>query len=772
MKLPLSKSLRFRMPLVVLIGVIPLILVAILYASDRASRTIRQEAEENMALKAQLLAESVNRWDESNVLALRNLSKQPDMVSMNPQWQELVLTELIDTYEHFYLAMTTDLDGWNVARSDRHKPVYFGDRKWFLGAKQGNNVTYQTLIGRTTKRLALCLSTPIRQQYLEIVGVTVLCTDLEAIVQQIGRLQFGKTGYALLVNQSGIVLAHPNPEFISGKQLTDLSSYPPVKNILENGSAEFSFPDERGVQWFSYGTRLENGWAILVLQEEAELFKSKKEFQKLAFFIASVAVLGVSALTWLLANRLIQPITNLTDAATTISSGQLNRRVEIKRQDELGILAKSFNQMASQLKSLFEELEERIDRRTAQLKQAKETAEKAKEAAETANQAKDRFLANISHELRTPLNSILGYTKILKRDANLNPDQLHDLSIVQESGTHLLTLINDILDFSKTKAGKIELYPTNLHLPSFLDGVVGIVEMWSKEKGLELKCETENNLPTGIQADEKRLRQILINLLSNAIKFTSKGEVILKVSAIETIKGTSDSSLVQQKLCFEVSDTGVGMSPQELKKIFQPFEQVGDAQFRSAGTGLGLSISQQLVKVMGSQLKGKSKLGQGSTFWFDAVFAVVEVVLEVEEDRTAEILGYKGRQRQLLVVDDKEANRLLLVNILKPLGFEVLTAENGQRMLEIASLTEPDLILLDLFMPVKTGFVSAKELRQKPELKNIPIIVLSASSIPEQMSQYIDCEAYLSKPIDEEKLLALLEQYLHLEWIYQEVFTS
>ncbi|MGK7914932.1 MAG: MHYT domain-containing protein [Prochloraceae cyanobacterium] len=443
------------------------------------------------------------------------------------------------------------------------------------------------------------------------------------------------------------------------------------------------------------------------------------------------------------------------------------------QREALQQMAQKLQKSFTALERVNQELEKRVAARTAQLKKAKEATEKrnvqlkkAKEIAEAANQAKDRFLANISHELRTPLNSILGYARILQRDTNLNPSQLKNLSIVQYSGTHLLTLINDILDFSKTKAGKIELYPTNLHLPSFLDGILDLVRMWSQEKGLELKYETENDLPTGIEADEKRLRQVLINLLSNGIKFTSEGEVTLKISLMETITGATTSSLVQQKLRFEVRDTGMGMSPQELEKIFQPFEQVGDIQSRAAGTGLGLSLSQQLVELMGGELRVKSKLGAGSTFWFDVVFPVVEVILEAEEDRPGELLGYKGKRRKLLVVDDKEENRELLVKILKPIGFEVETATNGEQMLSMAFSIRPDLILLDLFMPVKTGFTSSKELHQRPELRNIPIIVVSASSITEEMRQYLECEAYISKPIDEEKLLALLQEYLHLEWIY------
>ena len=277
MKISLLRSLRFRMPLVVLTGIIPLILIAIFYASDRGTKQIRQEAKENMALKADLLAESVNRWDELNALAVTNLSKQPDIVSMDRDKQELILTRTIDTYNHFYLAMTIGLDGWNVARSNERKTVYFGDRDWFLGAKAGNDLTYETLIGRTTKRLALCLSVPIRNEPIEILGVTVACTDLEDIVKQVGELKFGNTGYAFIVNQDGTLLAHPDRELISGPELLDFSDYEPVKNMVNEGNRQYSFIDDRGISMVSYYSPLKNGWGLVAVQEKAEFLQNERD---------------------------------------------------------------------------------------------------------------------------------------------------------------------------------------------------------------------------------------------------------------------------------------------------------------------------------------------------------------------------------------------------------------------------------------------------------------------------------------------------------------
>ncbi|MGK7914070.1 MAG: ATP-binding protein, partial [Prochloraceae cyanobacterium] len=610
MKLPLSKSLRFRMPLVVLAGVIPLIIIAILYASDRAAKTIRQEARENMSLKAELLAESVNRWDQLNAFAVLNLSSQPELVSMNPARQEAILKNTIRTYNHVYLAMTTDLDGWNIARSDEAKKVYFGDRDWFLGAKAGNALTYQTLIGRTTKRLALCLSAPIVNSQTKILGVTVACTDLGDIVKQIGELKSGNTGYAILVDASGIVLAHPEQKFVSGKKLKDLSSYPPVKNILENGKAQFSFPDERGVKWFSSGTRLENGWSILVLQEEAELFKSTKKLQKLAFFIASVAVLGISALTWLLANHLIQPISNLTDAAKSLASGKWEQKVNIERADELGELAQSFNSMARQLRQSFVTLKVQ----NAEMKRLNASLQRL-------DRLKDEFLANTSHELRTPLNGIIGIAESLLDGASgtLSAPVRSNLVAISASGKRLANLVNDILDFSQLKHKEIKLQLRAVGVREITEIVLTATRPLIGNKNLQLKNNISADLPP-VLADENRLQQILYNLVGNAIKFTDRGRVEVSAQLVtqDGEKNRGNDNRKSDYLTISVQDTGIGIPEDRLDRIFTSIEQADGSTARVyGGTGLGLAITKKLVELHGGRIRVESTLGVGSRFTFE-----------------------------------------------------------------------------------------------------------------------------------------------------------
>ncbi len=391
-------------------------------------------------------------------------------------------------------------------------------------------------------------------------------------------------------------------------------------------------------------------------------------------------------------------------------------------------------------------------------KEAEVVMQQAKVAAEAANRAKSEFLANMSHELRTPLNGILGYAQILKQEKSLTSKQQDGLGIIQRCGEHLLNLINEILDLSKIESRKMELHLSDFHFPEFLKSITEIVSIRAKQKGISFTYESLSPLPTGVRGDEIRLRQVLLNLLGNAVKFTETGGVMFKVG------------IQEGKIRFQIEDTGIGIEPSKLEEIFLPFHQVGASHRRVEGTGLGLAISQKLVQMMGGEIKMKSLLGKGSKFFLDLNLPEVLEWTEVETTDPDNIIGFKGSKRKVLVVDDKGENRSILVNLLEPLGFEICEAADGQDALNKTIKFKPDLVFMDLVMPVMDGFETTRQLRQETTLKDVVVIATSASvfDFDQQSSRLAGCDDFLPKPVRVQELLERLKVHLGLEWVYEE----
>jgi signal transduction histidine kinase/CheY-like chemotaxis protein/purine-cytosine permease-like protein len=383
----------------------------------------------------------------------------------------------------------------------------------------------------------------------------------------------------------------------------------------------------------------------------------------------------------------------------------------------------------------------------------------ARRHAEQANQAKSRYITGISHELRTPLNSILGYAQLLDNDKSIPENRRHAIRVVRRSGEHLLSLIEGTLDIARIESGKLTFENKPLHFPDFINQIVSMFELQARNKGLEFKFETLGVLPAIVKTDQKRLTQILINILGNSLKFTKSGCITFRVK------------YARELAHIEIEDTGPGIAESEYHKIFEPFSRGSAAnQINVGGTGLGLTISKLLTELMGGELSFTSTLGKGTTFrinlflpqsdYGDKDFSVVY---------TSRI-GYKGKKRKVLVVDNEEVDRELIINILEPLGFKMAQASNGQECLEIYQDFKPDLILMDLAMPVMDGWEASYIIRKIHQSSTI-IGIVSANAYDKNLenSAGIDSSDFIVKPVSVEELLDWIGQRLALEWVSSDI---
>jgi signal transduction histidine kinase/CheY-like chemotaxis protein len=402
----------------------------------------------------------------------------------------------------------------------------------------------------------------------------------------------------------------------------------------------------------------------------------------------------------------------------------------------------------------------------------------AKEAAEVANRAKSTFLANMSHELRTPLNAILGFTQLMNRSPNLAPDIRSNLGIVRRSGEHLLGLINNVLDLSRIEAGYTELHEANFDLHQFLDDLEDMFELRIADKGLRLVFERAPEVPRYGFIDYVKLRQVLINLLGNAVKFTAQGEVVLRVRDLGPAPTTTDSSGAPSPapearlLQFVVEDTGCGIAPDDLPRIFDAFSQTNNGKQAQDSTGLGLSISRRFVHLLGGEITVQSEVGRGSVFTVTIPLRPGSPTTGATDAPRRQVIGLAPDQPtyRILVVDDRWANRHLMVQLLAPLGFEVREASNGQEALEVWDSWQPHLVWMDMRMPVMDGYEATRRIKTTTGGQATAVVALTASTLEEERAVVLSagCDDFMRKPFQESQIFEMMQKHLGVRYRYAE----
>ncbi len=382
-----------------------------------------------------------------------------------------------------------------------------------------------------------------------------------------------------------------------------------------------------------------------------------------------------------------------------------------------------------------------------------EQLQQAKRSADLANQAKTRYISAISHELRTPLNSILGYAQLLDEDGTLPPHRKQAVSVILRGGDHLLSLIEGTLDIARIESGKLTLDVKPMHFKDCVQQIVGMFELQAAGKGIEFAHAYGGVIPEVVRADEKRLRQILINVLGNAVKFTSRGRVEFRLS------------YAREMALFEIEDTGPGIAPEELDTIFEPFAR-GAMAGPAIGTGLGLTISKMLTDLMGGEMTVSSKPGIGTLFRIRLFLPQMRAALAEREWPRANRIGYSGERRRVLVVDNEEVDRTLLVSRLEPLGFDVAQAASGEECLAWLAHFEPDAILMDLAMPGIDGWQTIRTIREQ-HLSDAAIAIVSANAFDKGLDNDVGIASadFILKPVRIAELLDWLGRRLELQWI-------
>jgi signal transduction histidine kinase/ActR/RegA family two-component response regulator len=603
------------------------------------------------------------------------------------------------------------------------------------------------------------IAVPIRNINDQVNGVLLAKINLKFLDFILSQTEVGKTGYTYVIDNRLFLIASSD-NYSDNDEIKDISQL----DFIRHFTKELLTPEP---QFLAHYFGLKNtevlgviapipsvNWKVIVELPTKEVYSSLKEMLILMTISLIIITIIIGIISFIYAKKIVSPLQMLTKKVSKIREGDFDISINLNSENELGILAQAFQEMAQQLKETFTELENSNKELELMVEKRTEALKKALIIAENANQAKSTFLTNMSHELRTPLNGILGMAQVLQNSPQLSLEDLENVEIVYQSGNHLLTLINDILDISKIEAGKLEIQLKECNLANLIHDLIMLFSQAAKQKNIEFNYQIDSGLPVIIKADETRLRQVLINLLGNAIKFTETGQVSFIVTKVNSQKNISTIN-------FKIEDTGMGISQEQLKKIFLPFEQVSQTKQKAEGTGLGLAISQKLVEMMGGEITISSQKGIGSIFSFELKFTEIVTKMKPEPPPQCNLLLSTQIPLRILLAEDSKVNQIIAKKLLEKLGYQVDIVANGQEAILALEKTHYDLIFMDIQMPEMDGLEATQYICQHYSLDHRPkIIAMTANAMAgdEEICLNAGMNDYMSKPIKFDQIIEVINR--------------
>ena len=709
---------------------------------------------------------------------------------IGPEEQEII--DLFATFRRHHAHVNSVYmgreNGSFVRSHKRSRPTRYDprDRPWYIMGKWNPGTVMRTPPYRSMTSSDVNIGVVLHLQDAggQFFGVLGADITLANLAQYITGFCLSHGGQLLLLNEDGRILACQD----RGLLFENVRKiYPDAERLLQPAAKPYqTLKGTNGLLHAYVHQSPETGWILVALLQDSRIRKDIRDvvLHNLAFLAGTIGLLSLVTLASLY-GAVLRPLSRLTCCTRLVhESGDLNFRCEVRRsRDELQDLSEAFNQMLSTLQEAETQLkdsraavlrernllDERVRSRTFELEAlnkdlSREVEERARAeaSAEEASRAKGHFLANMSHEIRTPLNAILGFTQLLLRDPDLLPRQRRSLETVHRSGGHLLLLLNNILEMSKIEAGRMPLEVEDFDLYALLDDLEAMFRVLARNKGLSLETVVPPEVPRWIRGDEQKLHQILSNLLGNALKYTDQGGVLLRVEPDPAPNGAGP------QLFFDVEDTGPGIPEEARQSVFSHFEQVAHRDKMKGGTGLGLAIAKAYAELMGGGIELSSTLGVGSRFRVFIPLVPGEPGAKTRQERHAAMTSLQpgqGEQR-VLVVDDNDANREILVRLLEETGFTVREAENGRDACRIYEQWRPHLVLLDMIMPEMDGFAVLERIRSRDGAGAAPVIAVTASVLMSEKERVLKAGAvaFLKKPFKIQELFDLLQEHLGLRF--------